>query len=81
MPAAKKIIEQHIGEFMEWHAMRKNAIVLNAIKFKLYQIHLQQCLLKKNHLVFPIVSPNESIQRVINCDASKMRVRDERGCH
>ena len=67
VPKAKAIILEHIGDFMEWYDMRKHVPVLKAMKTKLKEINSTHA--------------DEKIQRVINGMASKMRLRNEHGCH
>jgi glutamyl-tRNA reductase len=67
VPKAKKIIAEHIEDFLEWHEMRKHVPVLRAVKIKLQGIHHNP--------------DQERIQKVINGMAVKMRQRNQRGCH
>lgn len=67
VPKAKKVIAEHISEFLEWHEMRKHVPVLKAVKSKLQEIHLNP--------------DQERIQKVINGMAVKMRQHNQRGCH
>ncbi|MBL7698463.1 MAG: glutamyl-tRNA reductase [Chitinophagaceae bacterium] len=67
VPKAKKIIAEQIGEFLEWHEMRKHVPVLRAVKSKLQEIHINP--------------DQERIQKVINGMAVKMRRHNQRGCH
>lgn len=67
VPKAKKIIAAHIEDFVEWHDMRKHAVVLKAVKCKLQEIHDKP--------------DQERIQKVINGMAVKMRIHNNRGCH
>jgi glutamyl-tRNA reductase len=67
VPKAKKIIAEHINDFIEWHEMRKHVPVLKAVKTKLQEIHLNP--------------DQERIQKVINGMAVKMRQHNQRGCH
>ena len=67
VPKAKKIIAEHISDFLEWHEMRKHVPVLKAVKNKLQEIHLNP--------------DQERIQKVINGMAVKMRQHNQRGCH
>ena len=81
VPKAKKIIEEHIQEFTEWHEMRKHVPVLKAVKTKLTEIHshpLFSCPQKEST---PTHNNEETIQRVINGMAIKMRSHNRRGCH
>ena len=67
VPKAKAIILEHIVDFMDWYDMRKHVPVLKAMKTKLKEINS--------------IHADEKIQRVINGMASKMRLRNEHGCH
>lgn len=67
VPKAKVIIAEQIGEFLEWHEMRKHVPVLRAVKSKLQEIHINP--------------DQERIQKVINGMAVKMRQHNQRGCH
>ena len=67
VPKAKKIIAEHISDFIEWHEMRKHVPVLKAVKNKLQEIHCNP--------------DQERIQKVINGMAVKMRQHNQRGCH
>jgi len=67
VPKAKKIIAEHIADFLEWHEMRKHVPVLKAVKIKLQEIHRNP--------------DQERIQKVINGMAVKMRLHNQRGCH
>jgi len=83
VPKAKSIIAAHVEEFIEWYTMRKNVPVLKALKQKLIDMH--QCNL------FLAVYPNPSkplqdqspdtIQKVINNMALKMRQQHQPGCN
>jgi glutamyl-tRNA reductase len=80
VPKAKKIIAEHIHEFIEWCEMRKNVPVLKAVKTKLKEIH-------SNPLFIPLytkevqLNPDAKIQRVINGMASKMKIQNQKGCY
>lgn len=67
VPKAKRIIAEHIEDFLEWHEMRKHVPVLKAVKIKLQGIHHNP--------------DQERIQKVINVMAVKMRQQNQRGCH
>jgi glutamyl-tRNA reductase len=84
VPKAKAIISEHIDEFTEWYGMRKNVPVLKAVKQKLQD--MQECNL------FMAMHPNlgetndyntspDSIQKVINNMALKMRQQRKPGCN
>jgi glutamyl-tRNA reductase len=67
VPKARRIIAEHIEDFLEWHEMRKHVPVLKAVKIKLQGIHHNP--------------DQERIQKVINGMAVKMRQQNQRGCH
>jgi glutamyl-tRNA reductase len=69
VPKAKKIIDDHIEDFLEWYEMRKHVPVLKAVKSKLQEIPFQSA------------DNDERIQKVINGMAVKMRMENQRGCH
>ena len=85
IPKAKAIIADHIKDFTEWYAMRKNVPVLKAVKDKLKTIN--SCKLFNNasaaHVPAKIAYFNseEKIQKVINGMAIKMRNQNQRGCY
>jgi glutamyl-tRNA reductase len=84
VPKAKKIIAEHIGEFVEWHEMRKHVPVLKAVKSKLQEIHCDPVFFNAASGNYPGVQLNnhqERIQKVINGMAVKMRSHNQRGCH
>ena len=80
VPKAKAIITAHMKEFQEWYCMRKHAVVLKALKLKLQD--MQSC-----HLFQATCSPatstnsSETIQKVLNVMAIKMRHRHQPGCN
>lgn len=84
VPKAKEIIEQHIVDFLSWHAMRKNVPVLKAVKMKLTE--LNSCTVfvnsfSSNLSTSTISNSEENIQKVINGMALKMRSQNQRGCY
>jgi glutamyl-tRNA reductase len=85
VPKAKAIIQDHMEEFLEWHQMRRNVPVLNAVKSKLKQ--MGECSLFTHHRIknFPKAIPEipgeAAIQKVINNMAVKMRHQNQQGCH
>ena len=78
VPEAKKIIAEHITDFMEWYEMRKHVPVLKAVKSKLKEIH-------NSPLFIPLYNntahTEEKIQKVINGMAFKMKTHNQKGCH
>jgi glutamyl-tRNA reductase len=81
IPKARKIIAEHIAEFMEWHEMRRHVPVLKAVKTKLNEINACPLFSGIAKIPSPIFNPEERIQQVINGMASKMRRHNQRGCH
>lgn len=82
VPKAKAIIAEHIAELMEWHAMRKHVPVLKAVKIKLKELHASGLLVRlSGEALPPMAEADEQIQRVINGMASRMRERNQGGCH
>jgi glutamyl-tRNA reductase len=83
VPKAKAIIREHITEFMEWCEMRKHAPVLRAIKSKLQEIQSFPLYNQASPEISSSTSATNTekkIQRVINGMASKLRVKNQRGC-
>jgi glutamyl-tRNA reductase len=82
VPKAQAIICGHIAEFTAWHGMRKHVPVLKAVKEKLHSMH--NCALFQsayaNASRQECVQP-ESIQKVINNMAVKMRQQHQPGCN
>lgn len=85
VPKAKKIIDQHINEFLSWHLMRKNVPVLKAVKIKLKQINTSTLFVNaftpEMSAAFTDDNSEEKIQKVINGMALKMRSQNQRGCY
>jgi len=83
VPKAKSIIAAHVEEFIEWYRMRKNVPVLKAVKQKLMDMH--QCnlfLASYSNADKPLQNHNsETIQKVINNMALKMRQQHQPGCN
>lgn len=83
VPKAKEIIEEHIGEFVDWYAMRKHVPVLKAVKVKLNEIH--KCPFYKGLVQHKeetaVENADEHIQKVVNGVATKMRREQNPGCH
>jgi len=82
VPHAKAIIQEHIDEFIAWHGMRRHVPVLKAVKAKLYD--MQHCSLFQS--AYPTVveeyyQPADTIQKVINSMAVKMRSQHQPGCN
>jgi glutamyl-tRNA reductase len=74
VPKAVTIINELIGEFMDWYSMRKHVPVLKEVKTTLKELEL-----------IPVVAGNvcteEKIQKVINSLAIKIRKNNTLGCH
>lgn len=86
VPKAQHIIAEHIGDFVEWHEMRKHVPVLRAVKTKLQEIHCNPVFYRtdNNYSGAPIAEHadhQERIQKVINVMAVKMRQQNQRGCY
>lgn len=82
VPKARVIIEKHVGEFMEWHDMRRYVPVLKAVKSRLETLdscNLYTSYLNRNISVQPS-NKNGTIQKVINGMAVKMRQNNPQGC-
>jgi glutamyl-tRNA reductase len=81
VPKAKKIILEHVEEFLEWYEMRQNVPVLIALKKKLNQI--ESCPLV-NQVIQPAAGGyynEDRIQKVINTTAIKLKANNTRGCY
>ena len=83
IPKAKKIITDYINEFLEWHEQRKHVPALKAAKQKLND--MQHCELYRNAI---LQKPEQhqyhtpqSVQKVINAMAVKMRSSHQPGCN
>jgi glutamyl-tRNA reductase len=82
VPKAKRIIADHIAEFMEWYKMRRHVPVLKAVKNKLKELHTCPLFSRLQREPLPGAGNNdEQIQRVINGMATKMRQHNKGGCH
>jgi glutamyl-tRNA reductase len=73
VPKARAIIKEHIGEFCEWHCMRKHASVLKSFKQTLQDLH-EFCFDE-------IEADKEMIQKGVNNLALKMRRLHTPGCN
>jgi len=84
VPKAKKIIAEHIEEFMEWLKHRKCVPALKAVKKKLAAMHHCNLYTSANpHIAsVPFAEPlhEDIIQKVINNMAVKMRRQHQPGC-
>ncbi|PWT74062.1 MAG: glutamyl-tRNA reductase [Bacteroidetes bacterium] len=82
VPRAMDIITSHLNDLMEWYEMRKHVPVLKAVKTKLKEIHSSPLIIHSSvDDAFLNNDPDEKIQRVINGMATKMRIRNQKGCH
>ena len=84
VPKAKEIIDQHIVDFLSWHAMRKNVPVLKAVKTKLTQMNSCTIFVNVFSSSLSTTTANnseENIQKVINGMALKMRSQNQQGCY
>jgi glutamyl-tRNA reductase len=81
IPKARKIIENHLREIVEWHEMRKHVPVLKLVKIKLQEIHDSPLFEQPISGEPSIFNRDQKIQRVLNGMASKMRRENQRGCH
>jgi len=81
IPQVKEIIANHISDFIDWHEMRRNVPVLKAVKQKLMEIHKDD-LFNYEYAEPLAVSADdtESIQKVINTMAVKLRSHNTKGC-
>ncbi len=80
VPKARKIIQSHLDELMEWHEMRKHVPVLKLVKIKLQEIHGSPLFEHPNPEKPSAIIRDQKIQRVLNGMASKMRRENQRGC-
>ena len=81
VPKANRIIAYHISEFLDWHAMRKNAPVLKAVKNKLQAMNNCEMYTAYSSRVNAPASTDTAIQKVINGMAVKMRNDNKPGCN
>ncbi|WP_139366945.1 glutamyl-tRNA reductase [Sediminibacterium ginsengisoli] len=82
VPKALVVIAAYLGEFLEWHSLRKHAPVLKAVKQKLHD--MQSCGLylssyQSSNTMDTV--DKAAIQKVVNNVALKMRDRNQPGCH
>lgn len=82
IPKAERIIQKHIGMFMEWQLMRQNAPALKAIKSMLNEIALSHRTEFLNpHTRCPYIAAEQKIQQIVNKMAGKMRNENKTGCY
>ncbi len=80
VPKANDIIAYHITEFLDWHAMRKNAPVLKAVKHKLQEMNSCEMYTAYSSRVNAPATSDTAIQKVISGMAVKMRTDNKPGC-
>jgi len=80
VPKARVIIQAHLGELMEWHAMRRHVPVLKQVKIKLQEIHGSSLLEGPITGHSSSANRDQKIQRVLNVMATKLRHENQRGC-
>jgi len=82
VPKAMVIINELMGEFKQWYAMRKHVPVLKEVKNKLREIYIDPVILDKSHFCSGTNAENEEkIQKVISSLATKIRQKNTLGCH
>lgn len=81
VPKANAIIATHVGEFLDWHAMRKNAPVLKAVKNKLQAMNDCEMYIAYSSRVNAPATTDTAIQKVITGMAVKMRTDNKPGCN
>ncbi len=84
VPKAKKIISRHIDEFTEWNQMRRYVPVLRAVKTKLEQLHncsMYHAYSSRCASTDVKTKKADTIQKVINGMAVKMRQENQQGCY
>ncbi len=80
VPKARVIIQAHLRELMEWHAMRRHVPVLKQVKIKLQEIHGSSLLEGPLTAHSSSANRDQKIQRVLNVMATKLRHENQRGC-
>ena len=80
VPKARKIIQSHLEELLDWHEMRKHVPVLKQVKIKLQEIHGSPLFEQPLPAQPSSIQRDQKIQRVLNGMASKMRRENQRGC-
>jgi glutamyl-tRNA reductase len=81
VPKANEIISNHISEFLDWHAMRKNAPVLKAVKNKLQAMNACEMYTAYSNRVNAPATTDTAIQKVVSGMAVKMRTDSKPGCN
>jgi glutamyl-tRNA reductase len=77
VPKAKKIIQEHIDEFLDWNCLRKNVPVLKAVKQKLMAINESNSL--SSYTTISTLCDAE-LQKLVNNMAVKMKQQHLPGC-
>jgi glutamyl-tRNA reductase len=80
IPKARKIIQSHLIELLDWHEMRRNVPLLKQVKIKLQEIHGSPLFEQSIEERPASLNRDQKIQRVLNGMASKMRRENQRGC-
>ncbi len=82
VPKAKAIIRGHIEEFMEWYDLRKHVPVLKSLKTRLKSINSCRLYIRCQETtdMAPLKNDEETIQKIINGMAVKMRRQHQFGC-
>lgn len=73
IPLVESIIEEHIGEFLQWHQMRKHVPVLRAVKSTLIALQAEN--------MHQSPKPEEHIEQLVKGVAVKMKTHNRPGCH
>lgn len=81
IPKANEIIATHISEFLDWHAMRKHAPVLKAVKTKLQAMNNCEMYIAYSDRVNAPATTDTAIQKVVSGMAVKMRTDSKPGCN
>lgn len=81
VPKANAIIAEHTSDFLHWHAMRKHAPVLKAVKNKLRAMNGCEMYNAYSSRVNAPATTDTAIQKVINGMAVKMRADNKPGCN
>lgn len=85
VPRAKCLIAQHMLELREWIDMRRNVPVLKAVKQKLIDMHGCNMFVAAVHRSYGadinVNHSSETIQKVINNMAIKMKDQHKPGCN
>ncbi len=79
VPKAKAFIKQLIEEFNDWHEMRRHVPLLKDLKIKLKEIYSHPKYVHQISIPCP-KKLEVKIQRVLNDTASKIKIKNERGC-